>query len=269
MKPQDRCWPTVELSWLLMAMSIESEAMTDETTADLIARQLMLAYNERSCLFPHRPDWREAMNLRSHVACFADEVYPILALSQYSRSRDLQEPLDIVCRCGEHLCNLQGKEGQWWWHYDVRTGRVLERYPVYAVHQDAMGPMALLMLQEASEMDYSSWIDRGLSWLIFPPETSGKSLIDENADLIWRKVARHEPNRLVRGVQAIVSRIHPSFRMPGVDFLFRPGWVDYESRPYHMGWILYAWPARRVAAYHVHTSLPEEKEELAGVDLYP
>ena len=34
--------------------------------------------------------------------------------------------------------------GQWWWHYDVRDGSVVERYPVYSVHQHAMAPMALL-----------------------------------------------------------------------------------------------------------------------------
>jgi len=150
----------------------------------------------------------------------------------------------------------------------VRTGKVLEGYPVYAVHQDAMGPMALLALQEASEMDYSLWIDQGLSWLIYPPETAGQSLIDQKADLIWRKIARHEPNRLVRGMQALVSRIHSSFRLPGMDYLFKPGLVDYESRPYHMGWILYAWPTKRVDAYHAHVSKPEEKEDLVSVDSY-
>ena len=32
---------------------------------------------------------------------------------------------------------------------DVRTGRVIEGYPVYAIHQDAMGPMALFALEDA------------------------------------------------------------------------------------------------------------------------
>jgi hypothetical protein len=142
---------------------------------------------------------------------------------------------------------LQGTSGQWWWHYDYRTGNVIEGYPVYAVHQDAMAPMALLAIQDASGMDYNRWIDRGISWLVNPPET-GVSLIDTKADLIWRKICRHEPNRLSRGLQAAVSRLHASWRMPGINWLFKPEQVDYESRPYHMGWILSAWSIERLDA---------------------
>jgi hypothetical protein len=248
-----------------MALTVESDAMTDETTANLLARQLMLAYNDYSGLFPHFPDWRRSMTLRRHVACFADQVYPIQALSNYYRFRGSQEVQDIVCRCGDRLCSLQGIDGQWWWHYDVRTGRVLEGYPVYAVHQDAMAPMAFFALQEVSHIDYSPWINYGISWLINPSETN-RSLIDSEADIIWRKIARHEPNRMVRGLQAFASRIHHSLRVPAMDFVFRPGRIEYESRPYHMGWILYAWPAKRIAQFHSHSWLTEEKEVFAGVD---
>jgi hypothetical protein len=45
----------------------------------------------------------------------------------------------------------------------------------------------------------------------------------------------------VRYLQSAVSRVHPSFRIPAIDALFPPGAIDYEDRPYHLGWLLYAW----------------------------
>jgi hypothetical protein len=247
MSPATGDYSTVELAWLLTAMSVRCDAKTDEESLRLIADKLLRSFNEKTGMFPHRPSWRDARQFRSHVTCFADLVYPIQAMSHYYLLTGNSYALDTASICAERICTLQGSAGQWWWHYDYRTGNVLEGYPVYAVHQDAMAPMALLAMQNASGMDYSRWIDRGITWLINPPET-GVSLIDAQADLIWRKIARHEPNRLSRGLQAAVSRFHASWRMPGLDKIFRPKQVDYESRPYHMGWILLAWPLTKTDA---------------------
>jgi hypothetical protein len=101
--------------------------------------------------------------------------------------------------------------------------------------------MALFSLAKACGQDHSASIEKGLQWLVHPPEKTG-SLIDKERDIIWRKVARREPRRLVRGLQAAASCLHPGMRVPGMNVLFPPVSIDYESRPYHMGWILYAWP---------------------------
>jgi hypothetical protein len=42
---------------------------------------------------------------------------------------------------------------------------------------------------------------------------------------------------------AVVSCLHPAFRLPAMDALFPPMTIDYETRPYEMGWILHAWLA--------------------------
>jgi hypothetical protein len=144
------------------------------------------------------------------------------------------------------MCELQGPDGQWWWHYDVRTGRVIERYPVYAVHQHSMAPMALFALQDACGTDHTDAIVKSLKWLTTSPEIAG-SLIDTQTGVIWRKVARREPFKVSRRAQALVSRLHPSLRMPGLDLAFRPCAIDHESRPYEMGWFVYVWPRGRVS----------------------
>jgi hypothetical protein len=122
---------------------------------------------------------------------------------------------------------------------------VLEGYPVYAVHQDSMAPMALFALHDAGGRDFRENAARGLSWLGASPELQGGTLIDRGAGLIWRKVARREPRKLARYLQAAASRIHPSLRVPGLDRLLPPTAVDDEDRPYHLGWILHAFPPAR------------------------
>ncbi|MBN2560125.1 MAG: hypothetical protein JXQ75_04270 [Phycisphaerae bacterium] len=237
---------TVELAWALAALTATGDASPDEKLARHVAQRLLKSYRQHAGMFPHWPNGAKPSSLRSHVACFADLVYPTQALSYYGAAMEDSEALGVARACAERMCAAQGPEGQWWWHYDARTGRVLERYPVYAVHQDAMAPMALFAVQEACGADYSAAIERGLNWLVEPPEIDG-SLIDTEARLIWRKVGRREPGKLSRSLQAIASGVHSALRVPGLDWVFRPGRIDFESRPYHMGWLLYAWSGERVS----------------------
>lgn len=241
----DAARPTVELSWALSALCQATNGRHAVAEwRDRVAQRLLVAFDPRSGLFPHVAGSRPA-RFRGHVACFADLVYPILALAHLAAQTGRAVVLDIANRCAARMCALQGPEGQWWWHYDVRTGRVVERYPVYAVHQDAMAPMALHALREAGGDNHDAAIRHGLDWLAAAPELNGGSLIDESVGLIWRKVARREPRKLVRAGQALMSGMHTRLRVPLADTLFPPTAIDYEDRPYHLGWILYAWsPAR-------------------------
>ena len=243
MAPHKASCPTVEVAWALTGQVVPGSNVRDEQLTDAVARRLMASYRSETGLFPHWPVGAQPARLRAHVACYADLVYPIQALSHYATLRGDSAALKTARACAERMCALQGAAGQWWWHYDVRTGRVVEPYPVYSVHQDAMGPMALFAVREAcaDETFAEEAVSRGLTWLRSAPELEGGSLVDEAARLIWRKVGRREPGRLIRSVQAGMSRLHPSLRVPQADRLFPPGRIDFESRPYHMGWILYAW----------------------------
>lgn len=240
-EPAKGIYRTVELSWALTALVAGDGEPAEPALAKEIADTLIASFNRQSAIFPHAPKRKGLSTLRSHVSCFADFVYPIQALSFYYQSTGDSRAAEIACACAEKMCELQGPQGQWWWHYDVRTGRVVERYPVYSVHQDSMTPMALSALANACGKDYPQTVEKSLNWLKNPPELQD-SLIDRKRNIIWRKIARREPFKLVRKIQASVSYLHPAFRAPGMDTLFPPVSIDYESRPYHMGWILYAWP---------------------------
>ena len=244
LQPVEASHPTVEIAWTLSALTLDQ----DSPVADLrqrIARRL-IASQPASDAFPHVLGSGRSV-FRSHVCCFADLVYPVQALSLFATRTADAPARQAALRGAELMMRRQGSEGQWWWHYDVRTGAVIEGYPVYAVHQDSMAPMALLAAQEATGVDVSGAIQLGLRWLESSPELRGGSLIDGEAGLIWRKVARREPRKLSRGLQAAASRVHPSLRVPGLGRLLPPVAIDHEDRPYHLGWLLHAFPSARTA----------------------
>jgi hypothetical protein len=242
-RPAETSHPTVELAWTLDALCLEQDRRLYQLQ-DTIAQRLIRSFNGRSRVFPHMIG-ASGDRLRSHISCFADMVYPIHGLANFARKRGDQSALAAARRCADLICELQGRSGQWWWHYDYRTGRVVEPYPVYSVHQDAMAPMALFALDEAGGGNHSDEIARGLDWIYSPAEVS-QPLVDKSADLIWRKVGRREPRKASRYVQAAASRLGSSLRMPGLDKIFPADRVDYEDRPYHLGWVLFAWNRKRL-----------------------
>ena len=241
----DRPQATVELSWALTALVVNDHLPAAVAIRDVVARRLLSAFRPKSGLFGHSVG-AAGSEMRGHVACFADIVYPIHALANYHGATGDETALAAARQCAARACALQGPAGQWWWHYDVRNGLVIEGYPVYSVHQDSMAPMALFALAEAGGTDHGDAVRNGLDWLEHSQELDGGTLIDEESCAIWRKVARREPRKLTRRMQAAVSAVHPALRVPGTDIVFPAIAVDWECRPYHLAWILYAWSPVRL-----------------------
>ncbi len=242
LRPLDQPCPTVELSWVLMASCLD-KTLVQEGFVHRAAKRLLNAFNPNSGVFSHVAGAAKT-GLRAHVSCFADFVYPIQALSEYHKLAGDEASISAASRCADQACLTQGEHGQWWWHYDYRTGEVIEGYPVYTVHQHGMGPMALFALSGAGGEEKSSAIAKSLAWLSYSPEISG-STVDDAFNVIWRKVARREPRKLARKLQAAATSIHPSARVWGTNWLLPPRVVDFECRPYELGWLLYAWKKNR------------------------
>ena len=228
--------PVVAAAWVVTALAA-ARAHAEVERHLAAARQRLLT--ARAALWPHTTD-RSGPRHRAHVGSFADQVYPVQALARLHASDRDPEALAAAGEAAAAICRAQGEAGQWWWHYDARTGAVVEGYPVYSVHQYAMAPMALLDLAEAGGQEHLDSICRGLRWLAAPPETSTPLILDE-PPVCWRKVARGDRRKLVRGLRAAVTRLRPGLRLEMLDWLFPPGVVDHECRPYEPGWLLYTW----------------------------
>lgn len=228
--------PTVDYAWGIVAALATPQL---SHTLDLAARRLLAAQGPGG-IFPHALPRQSLGRGRSHVGSFADQVYPIQALARYATATGSQVALDAANRCAERLAQLQGPAGQWCWHYDARTGDLIEDYPVYSVHQHAMAPMVLLELFEAGGTDLRQAVARGAGWIEEHPETPGP-LVAESLGVIWRKVGRREPRKAVRTVRAATTALRPGLRLGWLDGVCPPGPIDHECRPYELGWLLYAW----------------------------
>ena len=157
--------PTVQLAWGLTALSVAESSVASDALAQRTFERLLARFRAETRVFatgPHR--WPR------HVACFADQVYPMQAMAHYHARTGDPGALNAARGCARRMCRLQGPAGQWWWHYDTRTGNVVEGYPVYSVHQDSMGPMALLDVAAVCDEDFSDPIRRSLQWLAHSPE---------------------------------------------------------------------------------------------------
>jgi len=232
--------PTVELAWVLSGLcALGSVGLAVEPELTQVRRRLLDLHHPATGLFAAARAGGLG-GVRAHVGSFADQIYPLQALARHHVLSGDPASLDIAESTAARICEVQGRHGQWWWHYDVRTGDVVERYPVYSVHQDAMAPMALFELAEAGGTHRTAAIRRGLRWLVDPEET-WLPLVDVDAGLIWRKVGRSDPAKLVRTLRAVHTRVRPGVGGDLVARAFPPGAVDYETRPYHLGWLLYAW----------------------------
>ena len=230
---------TVVCAWALTA-ALAAQRLEDTVELVTIAADRLRIGQASSGLFPHVLADKPLPRYRRHVGCFADQVYPIQALARLSSNLDAQWALSAAEACARRISECQGDAGQWWWHYDIRTGKVLERYPVYSVHQHAMAPMALLELHAAGGADRIQHILRGLQWLYQRPETEA-ALVSDQHHVIWRKVGRREFAKIVRRGAAILTALQPNIRFVGVDLMFPPNRIDYECRPYELSWLLYAW----------------------------
>ncbi|HEY7104589.1 MAG TPA: hypothetical protein VH573_23365 [Mycobacteriales bacterium] len=229
----------VEQAWVLSALVAAARAGADVYRQLDLARARLLDA-QSGALFGHVTGPDLASRVRRHVSCFADQVYPIQALSRLHAAVGDPGALAAANRSADRIVSLQGPAGQWWWHYDSRTGGVVEGYPVYSVHQHAMGPMALLDLADAGGKVELDAVRRGLAWMVSAPET-GESLILDGPGLTVRKVARHDPRKLVRGARAVATGLRPGTRLPMLDRLWPPTAVGRECRPYEFGWLLDCW----------------------------
>jgi hypothetical protein len=227
---------TVDCSWAVVA----GLAMPGGHTADSLVAEgaaTLRTHQGPKGTFPHALP--QPGGLRGHVGSFADQIYPIQALVRVAARTGDADVLEAANRTADRLVELQGSSGQWWWHYDARTGGVVERFPVYSVHQHGMAPMVLSELADAGGANHRAAVQRGFEWLGTHPECV-EPLVAPSLGVIWRKVGRREPYKASRAVGALASRLRPGASVPFIDHILPAGRVDYECRPYELGWLLYA-----------------------------
>jgi hypothetical protein len=229
--------PTMEMAWFLTGLAHGALAGQKNLPglADLAVKsyEVIRRNQGRNGIFGHLAGGGGMTGVfRGRLGSFADQVYPIYAFSKFATAFNHDEALKLAQDCADTICAVQGPMGQWWWHYDSRSGRVVGKYPVYSVHQDAMAPMALFALSESSGKDYRPWIFKGLPW-IFGENELKFNLCDAEVNIVWRCIYLSKHATYAREAASLLG-FGPQSSVPGG---LR---VRFEDRPYHFGWELYA-----------------------------
>ncbi len=237
-----RACDSVDLAWLLLgaehAVLGGLEVCAAERLAEETKHALLALYNPNTSLFFRHRRLGLANQVSRRVACFANQVYPLMALSVHTRRTGCSETGDATAAVADRLCRAQGELGQWWWLYDATLGEVVESYPVFSVHQDGMAPMALLEASAAVDRCFTESIERGLQWVFGANELNESAVLREKG-LIVRDIHRRgvgRIRRMIKGTLWCCGRRTDHKDLPSSTRFD----VNKECRPYHLGWILYA-----------------------------
>ena len=232
---------TMELSWFLTGLAEAKLAYPEVPVAEVAARAYRILERNQgnSGVFGHSArSLSLSGRLRGRIGSFADQVYPICALVRAHLAFHPEKALDHAKACGEGILRSQGPLGQWWWHYDSVSGAVVEQYPVYSVHQDAMAPMALFALEEVCGCDVSAAVMLGLRWITGANEMI-RDLRNPADKVIWRSVYHRYRYRTLFRKGIGYFRGESDERTDDLA-------INFEDRPYHFGWLLYAISGRQL-----------------------
>jgi len=233
---------TMELSWILAGLAHATLARPELSgTLTPLARKIFAVIEgNRGAhgIFGHQAQQGGAKGLvRGRFGSFADQVYPIYAFAWASRAFGWREALLHSLASANAICKAQGELGQWWWHYDAKTGEAVGKYPVYSVHQHGMAPMALFALHDVAEADYQKEIYRGLEW-IYGQNELNMDMRDTNSKVVWRCIRPTKSRRYLDQALAILS--------PGHRVEIRNLRVLKECWPYELGWLLFSFAGRQM-----------------------
>jgi hypothetical protein len=232
----------LELAWLVTGLAT-STAERSSSRGELALERALGQLNDNlmfTGLLLH-----SGHGSRRRFPNFATEIYGIQALARAGRLRGDASAIDAARRVADRVVALQRRNGAWPWMYDANRGEVVEPFEIYSVHQDAMAPMALFELAEASgEERYRDAAARGLEW-IWGHNELRRQMLDTGSGMLYRSIRRRSPrDRLVLYANTLTSYLGK----PALARHHGKLEVNETDRPYHLGWVLEAWAGREPPA---------------------
>jgi len=221
------------LAGISHARLASSEQLQDLTDTAVDTYRLLQANQSRGGIFGRAGAARFPRGiLYDRFGTFAHQMSAIYALAKFAQAFQIDEPLESALACANAMCALQGESGEWWFLYDKRTCRVVSRYPLLALHQCGAAPLGLLALGEAIGRSFDDVVFKGLSWFRGASEL-GNLILKADRAFVWNSIGLE--GRVVQVREAVLAILMPS-RKTDVSGLK----IQYESRPEHFGWLLYA-----------------------------
>jgi hypothetical protein len=191
--------------------------------------------------------------LRGTAVSFGALVYYLRAAREYAALTGDPRAATQFESGVRRLIDIQGPDGEWPWLISPRSGRALEFYPVFAVHQDSMAMLLLHPALDAGVPSARQAIERSFSWALGRNELGEPMYVDEpfrafrsieRTPLLPKLDRASEQPRA--GGAACYARALRSAALGRTARIARGRRVrvNPECRSYHLGWLLYVWSAR-------------------------
>ena len=223
---------------------------------------LLERYHSKSGLF-----FDTASGPRRRFSSFATQTYLTLASYCYGDLSSDERAIEIANASTRKLIGLQGPNGEWPWFFDAQTGRVLDFYEVYSVHQYGMAPAFLEWAERYGEAQARDALIKGFHWVFGQNQLQVPMLIQEQQLSIRSQVRKGELRtttwRAVRAIRNSVLGLNATLTAPENLTLRR------ECRSYELGWILWSFGRRQdLPELTGHPMLlegePQKQPQLAG-----
>lgn len=213
-------------------------------------------YCSRTGFCCHNTKW-----YRRPFVSFGGMTYFLRALHDFGRTFNDETASRLYEKVLTQMLTLQGPRGEWPWFFNAFTGKVVEYYEVYSVHQHAMSFLFLFPALAEGNDRVADAISRSYRW-IFGSNELGKRMIQLDPFFIYRSIRRRESrSQLKRFVRATVSswlQIEPTFApLESVE-------INAECRSYEIGWLLYVWSEQKGFEEFQSLSLAQSGESAVG-----
>ncbi|AWL98470.2 hypothetical protein [Bradyrhizobium ottawaense] len=179
---------------------------------------------------------------RRRFASFATQTYLSIACYQYGEFTGDASALVMADTCVRDLIALQGPQGEWPWFFDATSGRILDFYEIYSVHQYGMAPALLEWAERFGRRGAREALVKGFNWVLGQNQLGRTMLVPELNLTIRSQVRKGE---LTTKAPRVLRAIKNVWRESGGELIDRQNvGVRLECRSYELGWILWSFGRR-------------------------
>jgi hypothetical protein len=228
-----------DLGMLLTGVVAQAQAGNREWArfADRLFRFLEARFHGGSGLFFDAPS-----GPRRRFASFATQTYLSIACYHYGEFAGESSAIAMANNCVHKLIALQGPQGEWPWFFDAVTGRVLDFYEVYSVHQYGMAPALLECAERCDVGGARDALIKGFKWVLGDNQLGRSMLVPDLGLSIRSQIRKHELTtkvpRMARAVKnACLGRTSGLIGSSDIG-------LRLECRSYELGWILWSFGYR-------------------------
>ncbi|MDE5442476.1 hypothetical protein GWG65_13655 [Bradyrhizobium sp. CSA207] len=239
-----RSFRAQDLGMLLTGVVAQSRAGENEWVryAKPLYRFLKERFHSESGLFFDAP-----FGFRRRFSSFATQTYLSIACYQYGEFAGDASALVMADTCVRNLIALQGSQGEWPWFFDAQSGRVIDFYEIYSVHQYGMAPALLEWAERFGRRGSRDALVKGFNWVFGHNQLCRVMLVPELNLTLRSQVRKGE---LTTKAPRVMRALKNAWLGNGARLIDDADVeVRLECRSYELGWILWSFGRR--------TDLPE------------